>query len=407
MKTFRLLIVNYHAASVGGVEEYLRAVVPAIAQQEFHVGFLSRSPNEKEELGFTGLRSVDLLCADPSPPQIFAENALRWKPDIVYVHGLGDPAYETWLCRSIPTVVFRHNYGGLCASGTKCLSFPNREPCQRSFGVGCLTRWYPRRCGGLNPMTALKQYAIERRRHRSLPEPAALVVASHHMAEEMTRNGVPRDRVHTIHYPLTAKVDFAPPRPRPGTDRLLFVGRITDLKGWWQLVQAIPLAEKTLGRELDLVVAGDGPDRVAFEKAARQAGITASFLGWVNPERREVEMRKADVLVVPSVWPEPFGLVGIEAGAVGLPAVAFAVGGIPDWLIAGVSGEMAPGEKPTAAGFADALVRALRDDDHRNKLGLGAWEKAKTFTMEAHLEKLLPLFESAIRVGKSPYRGPA
>ena len=62
-------------------------------------------------------------------------------------------------------------------------------------------------------------------------------------------------------------------------------------------------------------------------------------------------MASADLLVVPSLWPEPFGLVGLEGARSRLPAAAFAVGGIPDWLRSGVNGYLAPGDPPTPAGW--------------------------------------------------------
>ena len=152
-----------------------------------------------------------------------------------------------------------------------------------------------------------------------------------------------------------------------------------------------------MGRRLTLVVAGDGPDRAEFEAEAKRRGVAAEFLGWTGSDRREAEMRAADVLAVPSVWPEPFGLVGVEAGCVGLPAVAFAVGGVPDWLTAGVSGELAPGGRPDPRELAAALVRALADDAHHHRLRVGAWEAARRFTPEAHLDRLLPVLEAAAR----------
>jgi glycosyltransferase involved in cell wall biosynthesis len=106
-------------------------------------------------------------------------------------------------------------------------------------------------------------------------------------------------------------------------------------------------------------------------------------------------MRQADLLAVPSVWPEPFGLVGIEAGCVGLPAVAFAVGGIPDWLAPGESGELAGGRPPTVAGLAEALVRALADPLHWQRLRLGAWHMAQRFTPEKHVAQVEQVLERA------------
>jgi glycosyltransferase involved in cell wall biosynthesis len=97
-------------------------------------------------------------------------------------------------------------------------------------------------------------------------------------------------------------------------------------------------------------------------------------------------MQAADVLAMPSVWPEPFGLSGIEAGGVGLPAVAYRVGGIPEWLESG--GELAEGAPGSVRGLADALGRALKDPDHWHALREGAWRSAQRFSAEAHLDAL-------------------
>jgi glycosyltransferase involved in cell wall biosynthesis len=103
-------------------------------------------------------------------------------------------------------------------------------------------------------------------------------------------------------------------------------------------------------------------------------------------------MKTSDILAVPSLWPEPFGIVGIEAACLGLPAVAFPVGGIGDWLVSGESGELAVGEDRSPENFADAIVRALGDQGHWNKLRAGAWNVSKRFCIESHLLQLLDVF---------------
>jgi glycosyltransferase involved in cell wall biosynthesis len=126
--------------------------------------------------------------------------------------------------------------------------------------------------------------------------------------------------------------------------------------------------------------------------------VPAEFHGWVGPDRRVELARGADVLAVPSLWPEPFGLVGVEAGCAGVPAVGFAVGGIPDWLIPGETGELAPGDPPRAAGFAAALVRALADPAHLHRLAVGAWEKARTYRAAEHMTTVEAILERAAGV---------
>src|SRR5262249_34543726 len=156
-------------------------------------------------------------------------------------------------------------------------------------------------------------------------------------------------------------------------NRVLMVARLYKEKGTHLAVEAVARASAQLSRPLTLVVAGDGPERSAMEALAVRWKVPTEFHGWVGPDRRAELMRSADVLAVPSPCPETFGLVGVEAGCVGLPAVGFAVGGIPDWLISGRSGELASAHPPTASGLADALVRTLADPVRHRALCVGAW----------------------------------
>lgn len=377
----RLLVATTHRAVVGGVETYLRAVLPLLAGRGIELGLLTAfgpTPGQADILD--GCPGVATWVNDLA-------SVVAFRPDVVFTHDLPDAGVDATLAERYPTVRFAHNYAGMCVSGTKCHATPVWQACSRQLGLGCLVTYLPRRCGGLNLITAVKLYRQNRVRQRSLRRLRAVLVASRHMADEVIRNGAPAERVKVV--PLfspQAEPDSAPPEARPRTDRVLFVGRLTPLKGWRELVSALPAASARLGRQLKLVVAGDGTDRGAFEAEVNRLGVPCEFLGWQGTDGVMAQMRTADVLAVPSVWPEPFGLVGIEAGCVGLPAVAFATGGIPDWLTAGVSGEVAPGERPRADQLADALVRALADDAHLQRLRVGAWGSARRFTADAHVE---------------------
>ncbi|MCI0672994.1 MAG: glycosyltransferase, partial [Myxococcaceae bacterium] len=110
--------------------------------------------------------------------------------------------------------------------------------------------------------------------------------------------------------------------------------------------------------------------------------------GWVVAAEREALMRSAELLAVPSTWPEPLGLVGLEAACVGLPAVAFDLGGGRAWCVPGESGELAPGEVPSARGLAEAVVRAIGSPGHHQSLREGALRAAHRFTPERHLAGL-------------------
>lgn len=372
------------------MEHHLSGLLPSLRARGHTVSLLYEID---APVGRTGL---DEKFQDQESWQIGKElksvldRVARWQPDVVYLHGMQSTAVETAIATRFPTVFMAHIYHGTCISGTKRHGFPTPAPCERQLGPGCLLYYMPRRCGGINPLNMLRLYAEQRGHQALLPHYKAVVVTSQHMREEYRRHGVEEARLHCFPYTAFQQPDPEPPSLRPIEGRILMVGRLTDLKGGCTLLRAVPRTSELLGRALTLIVAGDGPDRPNMESLARHLGITVEFLGWVSAEKREQLMRQADVLAMPSIWPEPFGLVGIEAGAVGLPTVAFPVGGITDWLIPGVTGELAEGSlKP--ANLAAALARALSSPEHRRKLGEGAWHKSKEMSLEAHLSRIEPL----------------
>ncbi len=175
------------------------------------------------------------------------------------------------------------------------------------------------------------------------------------------------------------------------------IGRLYKEKGACLLVAAVERLNALLERPFTLVVAGDGPERPRMEALAARLHVRIEFHGWVGPERRTALMRRADVLAIPSVCPETFGLVGVEAGCVGLPAVAFAVGGIPDWLTSGTSGELAPADPPPARGLADALHRAFADPKRLHALSVGAWGTARRHSPEEHVSRVEAVLSRACR----------
>ena len=175
---------------------------------------------------------------------------------------------------------------------------------------------------------------------------------------------------------------------------MLFLGRMTDLKGPSLLLDAVTRAARSLGRRVSLVMAGEGPLKDALRaKAAQSAGVEARFPGWVDAAARSALLARAQMLAVPSVWPEPFGLVGLEAAVCGVPSVAFDVGGIGEWLTDAVNGRLIPPADTPA--MADAIAALLRDPAQRTRLAEGARAVAARFSPEAHLSQLETVLDRA------------
>jgi glycosyltransferase involved in cell wall biosynthesis len=387
----RILITTSQRNVIGGVEKYLQSLAPSLLDRGHSVALLYEHELEHAAETIDPPKAGLPAWCSRVGRNTCLEMIAGWDPEIVYAHGLEDPSLEAALTSRYPTIFYAHTYGGTCISGRKCHLWPRPQPCKRQFGPQCLLVYYPRRCGGLNPTTAWRMFREQSRRNANLQRYEAVLVASQHMYQELQRHGVSRDRLHLLPLPPT-DIAMAHPPERTPQGRVLFLGRLVDVKGVRYLLEAIPLAERKLGRALEVTIAGDGAERGKLEALARQRRVAAEFVGWTSGPEKLNLLRRADLLAVPSLWPEPFGLVGIEGGCLGLPAVGFAVGGIPDWLIPGVSGELAPGNPPTIEGLAEAMVRALKDLEHYRRLSRGAWEVAQRYSLDRHLSQLESIF---------------
>jgi glycosyltransferase involved in cell wall biosynthesis len=393
----RLLLVARHRAVVGGVESHLRTLLPLLQARGHVPGLLVEHDAPPGQARIDEGLGIPVWSAAVLGRQGVLEAVAAWRPDRVYQHGVQDLGLEEALLERYPALLFLHAYYGTCISGMKRHAFPRPVPCQRVLGPGCLVHYLPRRCGGRSPLTALREYRYQQRRLALARRYGTVVVGSRAMREEYLRHGLAASQVVCVPLFGDGAPDPEPPAPRPPSGQVLMVGRLTELKGGVELVRALPGARAALGRELELVVAGDGPERPCMEAEAAARRVPVRFAGWVDRAGRERLMRRADLLAVPSVWPEPFGMVGVEAGGVGLPSVAFAVGGIPDWCEPGVSGELAPGDPPTPEGLAGAIVRALADAGHHARLREGAWRMAGRFNAGAHVDALCGLLEARER----------
>lgn len=397
----RVAIVTETRALVGGVETYLECVVPGLAERHT-VAFWSASDRAGDRGAIALPPGVELLTAGASGED--AVSRLRaFAPDVLYAHGLADPALEARLLAIAPAVAVEHNYHGTCISGSKTMAFPQVRACDRRFGPACLALYFPRRCGGLNPVTMLRMYGAQAIRLATLGRCAAVVTLSGHMRDELLRHGLSPARVHVVPPFVAPGASAREAVPGAGSAiRLLFVGRLERLKGVPRLLDALPLVASRVGRPVSLTVAGDGAERSALESQARQAErrdprVVVRFAGWQQPDGRARLLAETDAIVVPSLWPEPFGLVGLEAAAAGVPAVAFASGGIVDWLKDDVTGCLAPAAGARPEALADAIVRCVGNPEVRARLAQGAREHAGRLTVERHLAALEAVLSRAAR----------
>jgi glycosyltransferase involved in cell wall biosynthesis len=379
----RILIAHETPSGGGGVESYLSAIMPGLLARGHELAFICDNPRAHE--GPTRLDRLTPVVSIADSGLSRAMDEMRdWRPDVCFSHNMRRLEADERLMSISPVVKMMHGYFGTCVSSQKAHAFPGVTACSRTFGLPCLGLYLPRRCGQLRPALMIEQFRWTSRQHGLFDRYAHIVVASSHMAREYVRNGLEAARVTAAPlFPTEASGQL--PRVPPAEPTVLFLGRMTSLKGGDILIRAAAHASRLLGRSVRLLFAGNGPSEQPWRELARRLDVAATFHGWVAGSDRTALLRSASLIAVPSLWPEPFGLVGLEAAVHGVPAVAFDVGGIGEWLHDDVNGRLvnAPGSA-TAMGIAIADV--LTGTRHLTRLGQGALDVASALTSGAHLE---------------------
>jgi glycosyltransferase involved in cell wall biosynthesis len=400
----RIAIVTRNARVVGGVESYLDAIIPMLEAAGREVALFCEYDSPLTSQPISRTANAPTWCLNGMGTRRLFESLREWQPDLIYSHGLTDTETEARLLTLAPSIVFAHDYRATCISGSKSFAFLSPKPCSRILSAGCLGNFYPRRCGGLNPFTMVSDFRHAFRRLALLRSARAVLTASNFMRNEYVRHGLAPAAVRCVGLPVIDRGSRRTPSITSAISssteplRLLYAGRMESIKGGGALIDALPLLSAALSRPILLTLAGDGGSRIEWARRVKtivhsHPTIRVEFTGWIDSAALTSLFDSSDLLVVPSLWPEPFGLVGPEAGARGLPAVAFDLGGIPEWLTDGVNGALARGLPPFGARLADAIVQCLRDPDTHARMRRGATELARRFSPERHLDALTTVIE--------------
>ncbi len=376
----RMVLGVGHWRLIGGSERYALETARQLVARGHEVTVLHGSGVGTPEPGlrFEQFKAMGELEAPKRDRHELRNSLARLKPDLIFqLTPCAAWVIEEQL-RAAPLARFVQDHTLFCPGLNKMLA--GGKPCQQSLGRNCLTeQWFGDGCHGFSSSdgarTIIQPAARLRTKQRELAMSARaqlLLVASGYMREQLIMAGLPPERVQVLPYCTHAGLGPHPKLDPKGdlpeaTRRflrgaegpmILTPARLTlPDKGVDYLLTALT----KVAHPLHAIIAGSGPAADWLQQKAREEGLAdrVHFTGWLESDALSALYECADLVAFPSVWDEPFGLVGIEAMAHGVPVVAFDVGGVGEWLAQGVGGWSVPRRDVDA--MARAITRALEN----------------------------------------------
>lgn len=325
-----LQITRALSSSVGGIEKCVRAVTEELTCRDIETRIVVPGNGEPGER-FSRPELSSVIAAPFEDVESLTALAESYEPDAVVLHHLGSAEIsDAMRCRFL-TMEVVHTM--LC-SGSKL--FRRRDTlCQHPVGPRCLIDWYLGPCGPQrSPLTALRDMDVSAKYVASLKRLETIVVGSRYMRTYLIGEGIDPDRIRTVDLAVGPRYAYQSEihrddRPRGESPTVLFVGRVVYGKGLQYLVRAF--AELNGSARLEVV--GEGWFLPNVKRLVGELGVShlVHFHGTLTGSDLDDAYERADVVVVPSIVPEPLGLVVGEARRLGLPVVVSEAGGLPEW----------------------------------------------------------------------------
>lgn len=385
----RILMINHYRGIVGGIERNVAVFTRAMRRRGHYCALAAGVDASHDVETFTSLFHESSLCYELSGrPQDPSLNDLvqNVRPDVIYVHKMEDVTPLVKYAGQIRLVRMIHDHDLCCPRSHKYYTW-NHQICRRPMGLACwldlafIKRDRTSRLGVRLVNLPRKREQIDR--HLIFDR---LIVGSQFMRDELITNGLSEDRI-TIIPPAVPPLE-GEATPLPHEARVLFVGQMVRGKGVHYLISALKsLADQGIHFEARLV--GDGPWRDWIQTKIENEGLDrqVQVLGYQKGADLAEQYAWARVVVVPSIWPEPFGMVGLEAMHAARPVVAFDVGGISQWLEDGKTGLLVP--RANYRVMASALEKLFIDDPFTQELASNAKKRVEQrFGFDAYIDTL-------------------
>ena len=400
-------IVIINDFSVGGGGAGALAILSALSliKRGYEVTFISGDAEENIEMSKQG---VTQFCVGGQPllatkrlsgmiTGVFNENARRSVAAWITTHDTPRTIYHlhNWSQILSPSIfaalrgvgsrviIHAHDYFLVCPNGAYAI-FPTDSVCNLTpLSSACVRTNCDRRHYAHKLWRTSRQLVVNALRDIAKQHPP--IIALHEgMVPLLERGGIQSSDIHVVRNPASALSDV---RVCAENNKLfLFVGRLHEGKGPDLAAKAARLAG------VPLCLIGDGPMRQYIEREFPEVNIT----GWLDQTEIAEWMKKARVLIVPSRYPEPFGIVAVEGLATGIPTLIASSALLAPEIEAMGGGFMCdPGNTPA---LAKQMKELANDDTLTLRMSQAAFDRSQKLatTTESWMNQLIRIYEERL-----------
>ena len=390
----KILQINDFYHKTGGTEIYIDRITKKLKELGHDISLLFGvpRPSDAEVISCNGIFVPDIhISGNRMIINSTIEMIKKEKFEIVYLHNIFNPIFMGALREVIPVIKFVHDHRFYCLSGEKYLSKIKRI-CPFSYHpLRCFLMAYLTNCASRNPVRLLKRISQCGSALSQSKNFDGIVVFSQSVKKYLYENKIENEKIAVINHFASSNSSNAEKRD---ASMLLYAGRISREKGVDYMLKAVA----GLKMDYKLVIAGDGYYLPNIKKLADKLGISEKikFAGWLTEIELNDYYKRAAALIFPSLWPEPFGISGIEAMAHGMPVIAFNTGAVSEWLIDKETGFLVKPEDIIE--MRKKIELFLKNTKLAHDMGIRGRELVeKQFTIEKHIKNLLIATSEAVK----------
>jgi glycosyltransferase involved in cell wall biosynthesis len=384
----KILQVHENNKIVGGSEVYLKQLISALRKRDIETDWLAVTVsgeiylNDKiQKISFDSIK--DILDKDY---------------DLVHIHGMSDVKVIEYFLDNYPVVRSMHEPRLICPGYGKFL-VSSKKICDIKFGYHCLIKAYTERCQlSRKPLNVVK--SLQRVNYEvdiASKKYKKIIAMSGFVKDEAVKSGIDYSKIAVI--PYFTSFERQKNNFKGGQKRILFVGRLVATKGIIELITSLKGILKN-NENVFLDIIGDGELKDEVNKLIESSNLQKKVVlhGWLGSQEVKDIMKKSYLLAFPSIYPEAFGIVGIEALSLSKPIVGFDVGGVSTWLKDGINGYLVANKDLN--GFAEKVSLLISNNEKYYELSQGAFETSDEFSEEKHLKIMLGVYKTSINRNK-------